>query len=75
MGYDFNEALDMLHEAFVDSESDYFIKRDHELVLTNGRCLLPTDHFSMIYVFDGHGQINPLDRDDDHISKTSGFVP
>lgn len=70
----FNEAVNMLHEAFVDSDSGYFIKRDFAITLTNGRGTLPADFFSMVFVSDDQGAINALDRDDDHLNSVSGFV-
>jgi hypothetical protein len=70
----FSEAIDLLHESFVESESDYFIRRGVELTVVNGRCSLPTDFYSVIWLFDKTGHIPALDLDDHKRFERTGFV-
>lgn len=69
----FAEAIDLMHESFVDSESDYFICRDYTLTLTDGKYPLPADFYSMIWLWDDRGQIQAIDNEDRKLHNTQGF--
>lgn len=69
----FSEAVDLLHEGFVESESDYFIKRNHMLTLADGKYQLPADFYTMIWLKDATGQIQAVDLEDQKINLVQGF--
>jgi hypothetical protein len=69
----FAEAIDILHEAFIDSESDYFIKRDQVLTLTDGKYPLPADFHTMIWLWDDTGHIQAVDLEDQKLNEIAGF--
>lgn len=72
----FDEAVDIIHEALVDSESGYFEVRDFFIEPDEDGLgyTLPDDFYSMIYVRDPEGKLEHLDRNEEHEYKTAGYI-
>ena len=70
----FNEAVDMLHSAFVAADSDFFQSVDATISHTsNGVYTLPSDFHAMMYCEDSEGEIKPLTQYEIKSMEVSGL--
>lgn len=71
----FDEAVDLVHEALVDSETGFYEVRDYVIEPDeNGKYQLPEDFYSMIYVRDSIGRLEHLSMDEERKHGTTGYI-
>ena len=71
----FDEAVDLIHEALVDSETGFYEVRDYKIEPDEeGIYQLPEDFYSMIYVRDSMGRLEHLTIDEEHNYGTTGYI-
>ncbi|MBP5468380.1 MAG: hypothetical protein J6Z11_03960 [Candidatus Riflebacteria bacterium] len=71
----FDEAVDLVHEALVDSETGYFEVRDYMIEPDEeGKFQLPEDFYSMIYARDSLGKLEHLTIDEERNNGTTGYI-
>ena len=72
----FDEAVDIIHEALVDSESGYFEVRDFKIEPDEETRSypLPEDFYSMIYCRDSLGKLEHLDKNEERKYETAGYI-
>ena len=71
----FDEAVDLVHEALVDSETGFYEVRDYVIEPDeNGKYQLPEDFYSMIFVRDSMGRLEHLSIDVERNYGTTGYI-
>ena len=71
----FDEAVDIVHEALVDSETGFYEVRDYVIEPDeNGKYQLPEDFYSMIFVRDSMGRLEHLSVDVERNYGTTGYI-
>lgn len=71
----FDEAVGILHEALVDSETGFFEVRDFMIEPDeDSHYPLPEDFYSMIYCRDKHSRLEHLTNEEEHDYGTTGFI-
>lgn len=71
----FDEAVDIIHEALVDSDSGYYQVRDFMIEPDeNNEYQLPEDFYSMIHVRDSLGRLEHLTPDEERKYGTTGYI-
>lgn len=71
----FDEAVDIVHEALVDSETGFYEVRDYVIEPDeNGKYQLPEDFYSMIFVRDSMGRLEHLSVDIERNYGTTGYI-
>lgn len=71
----FDEAVAILHEALVDSETGFFEEHDFKIEPDeNGKYPLPENFYSMIHVRDNLGTLEHLTEEEERDYGTTGYI-